>query len=371
MFFNQQLSALQEQQQQEQAAAAVLLRPPENTPQQQIVPAAPQTPARQIAGAEAQVLSPAQMFLRDTARRKLEEQEALRTVQNSAVQALREARSPLARPLPDLASGIEAEGEVDELELNPFEKVFSRAGIMYVQRGDKILKVVQPETEPERPASETGAKKKGKKSSAPLDYEPIIQTRRQKEEEQRKRDEQDVELWSVNLQTAQKDRLSQIESQIELLAVTVKEGMAAAKALSRKGAASRDSSQTRERNPSRGSKRSRGSENPSRGSERTRGSDRTRTESYKRGEVREGRYTSRERRDYSQNRTSAGENRSYSASRQNSERGRSFSTSGQRGRKQSRSPYRQQGNREVPPSPLREDPEEMIILDQEEGKGAS
>ncbi len=29
------------------------------------------------------------------------------------------------------------------------------------------------------------------------------------------------------------------------------------------------------------------------------------------------------------------------------------------------------GNREVPPSTLREDPEEMITLDQEEGKGAS
>ena len=148
---------------------------------------------------------------------------------------------------------------------------------------------------------------------------------------------QSIELHSVNLQAAQKDRLSKIEGQIELLTVTVKEGMAAAKALSRQGAASRDSSQTRERNPSRGS------ENPSRGSERTRGSDRTRTESYKRGEVPEDRYTSRERRDYSQNRTSAGESRSYSASRQNSERGRSFS-SGQGGREQSRSPYRQQGS---------------------------
>jgi hypothetical protein len=143
----------------------------------------------------------------------------------------------------------------------------------------RFLKVVQSETEPERPASETGAKKKGEKTSTPLGYEPIIQTRRQKEEEQRKRDEQDIELWSVNLQTAQNDRLSQIEGKIELLAVTVKEVMAAAKALSRKGAASRDSSQTRERNPSRGSERTRGSENPSRGS------DRTRTESYKRGEV--------------------------------------------------------------------------------------
>jgi hypothetical protein len=29
------------------------------------------------------------------------------------------------------------------------------------------------------------------------------------------------------------------------------------------------------------------------------------------------------------------------------------------------------GSREAPPSTLREDPEEMIILDQEEGKGAS
>jgi len=149
---------------------------------------------------------------------------------------------------------------------------------------------------------------------------------------------QSIELHSVNLQAAQKDRLSKIEGQIELLAVTVKEGMAAAKALSRNRTASRDSSQTREGNPSRGS------ENPSRGSERTRGSDRTRTESYKRGEVQEGKHTSRERRDYSQNRTSAGESRSYSLSRQNSERGRSFSTSGQRGREQSRSPYRQQGS---------------------------
>jgi hypothetical protein len=148
---------------------------------------------------------------------------------------------------------------------------------------------------------------------------------------------QPIELHSVNLQAAQKDRLSKIEGQIELLAVTVKEGMAAAKALSRQGAASRESSQTREGNPSRGS------ENPFRGSERTRGSDRTRTESYKRGEVREDRHTSRERRDYSQNRTSAGESRSYAASRQNSERGRSFS-SGLGGREQSRSPYRQQGS---------------------------
>jgi hypothetical protein len=29
------------------------------------------------------------------------------------------------------------------------------------------------------------------------------------------------------------------------------------------------------------------------------------------------------------------------------------------------------GSRAVPPSPLREDPKEMIVLDQEEGKGAS
>jgi hypothetical protein len=135
---------------------------------------------------------------------------------------------------------------------------------------------------------------------------------------------QSIELHSVNLQAAQNDRLSQIESQIELLAVTVKEGMAAAKSLSRKGA-SRENSQTRARNPSRES-------------------EKTRTESYKRGEVREDRYTSKERRDYSQNRNSAGESRNYSASRLHSEKGRSFSTSGQRGREQSRSPSRQQGN---------------------------
>jgi hypothetical protein len=120
---------------------------------------------------------------------------------------------------------------------------------------------------------------------------------------------QSIELHSVNLQAAQNDHLSQIESQIELLAVTVKEGMAAAKSLSRKGA-SRESSQTRARNPSR---------EP----------EKTRTESYKRGE--EDRYFSKERRD-------------YSASRLYSERGRSFSTSGQRGREQSRSPSRHQSN---------------------------
>jgi hypothetical protein len=102
---------------------------------------------------------------------------------------------------------------------------------------------------------------------------------------------QSIELHSVNLRAAQYDRLSQIESQIELLAVTVKEGMAAAKSLSRKGA-SRD---------------------PSRESEKTL------TESYKRGEIREDRYTSKERRD-------------YSASRLDSEKDRSFSTSGQRKR---------------------------------------
>jgi hypothetical protein len=78
------------------------------------------------------------MFLRDAARRNLEEQENLRTVTKSAVAALREAHSPAARPLPDYASGVEAEGEVDELEINPYEIVFSRAGIQYVQRGDKV-----------------------------------------------------------------------------------------------------------------------------------------------------------------------------------------------------------------------------------------
>jgi hypothetical protein len=201
-FFNQQLAALQQQQQ--QAAAALLLRPPENTPQQQVVPAAPQTPARPNAGAGAQILSPAQIFLRDAARRNLEEQETLQTVTKSAVAALREARSPAARPLPDYAAGVEAEGEIDELELTPYERVFSRGGVQYVQKGDKILRVVQSATEPERPASETGAtRKKGKKTSTPLGYEPIIQTRRQKEEEQRRKDEQDEELWSVNLQVSE------------------------------------------------------------------------------------------------------------------------------------------------------------------------
>ncbi len=126
---------------------------------------------------------------------------------------------------------------------------------------------------------------------------------------QQQEQSQPIELHSVNLQAAQNDRLSQIESQIELLAVTVKEGMAAAKSLSRKGA-SRESSQTRARNPSRES-------------------EKTRTESYKRGE--EDRYSYKERRD-------------YSASRLHSERGRSFSTSGQREREQSKSPSRHQSN---------------------------
>ncbi len=79
----------------------------------------------------------------------------------------------------------QAEGDIDELDIRDTEKVFSRAGIMYVQRGDKFFRVVQAGTEPERPASETGAKKKGRKTSAPLNYEPIIQTRRQKEEQAR------------------------------------------------------------------------------------------------------------------------------------------------------------------------------------------
>ncbi len=100
--------------------------------------------------------------LRDTARRNLEEQEALRAAQETAAQALREARSPPARPLPDLASGIQAEGEIDELEIRDTEKVFSRAGIMYVQRGDKFFKVVQARTEPERPASELVPRRKAR-----------------------------------------------------------------------------------------------------------------------------------------------------------------------------------------------------------------
>jgi hypothetical protein len=58
-----------------------------------------------------------------------------------------------------LAAGIQAEGDIDELDIRDTEKVFSRAGVMYVQRGDKFFRVVQAETEPERPASETGAKK--------------------------------------------------------------------------------------------------------------------------------------------------------------------------------------------------------------------
>jgi hypothetical protein len=95
-----------------------------------------------------------------------------------------------------------------------------------------------------------------------------------------------AQVQSLNIQAAHNDRLRKIENQIELLALTVKEEMAAAKSLSKRGAA-RESSQNRARNPS--------------------------------GET-------------------------YSANRQQTERSRSISTSGQRGREQSISPGRQKGN---------------------------
>jgi hypothetical protein len=58
-----------------------------------------------------------------------------------------------------------------------------------------------------------------------------------------------VELHSLQMHSPQTDRLSKIESQIELLAITVKEGLAAAKTLSTRGA-SKESSQPKPRTTS-------------------------------------------------------------------------------------------------------------------------
>jgi hypothetical protein len=263
------------------------------------------------------------------ARRNLQEQERLA--------AITQAENLENRTLPANLEEMQAEGEISELDLTANDRVFNRGGIPYVNINGQILKVTYALPEQGRPSSETGAiRKRGHGLPTPLAYNPIVQTRKQKEEEQRKREqERSVELHSLQMQSPKTDRLSQIESQIELLAITVKDGLAAVKTLSTRGA-SRESSQQRPRNTSGNAHK-------------------PRTESYNRGEVKDGRYSSKERRDFSQSRSHSKEesrvsrSSGYSVDRK-PQQGSSSSYSAQnRAREQSKSPHRQGGNTSYAP----------------------
>jgi hypothetical protein len=117
-----------------------------------------------------------------------------------------------------------------------------------------------------------------------------------------------LELHSINLQPSQNDRLSHLENTIELMANTLKESMAAVKALSKKGA-SRESFQPRTRHLSGEASRAK-------------------NESHERGESKHFSYS-----------------RNISAGRQQQERSRSTSyTAQERMREQSKSPGRQSGS---------------------------
>jgi hypothetical protein len=133
----------------------------------------------------------------------------------------------------------------------------------------------------------------------------------------------------MNLQPAQNDRISQLQNQIECLALTVQESMAAVKILAEKGA-DLDSPQPRAKTPS--------------------------SEAYRpRNESYQTRNLSRDytRQDSSGKSYYAGKqessNRNYSAGRQQQDRGRPYSSNRQGRRQQSKSPGRQDGNPALAP----------------------
>ncbi len=158
------------------------------------------------------------------------------------------------------------------------------------------------------------------------------------QQQQQQAIEQEAELWSMNLQPAQRsmnlqpaqnDRISQLQNQIECLALTVRESMAAVKILAEKGA-DLDSPQPRAKTPS--------------------------SEAYRpRNESYQTRNLSRDytRQDSSGKSYYAGKqessNRNYSASRQQQDRGRPYSSNRQGRRQQSKSPGRQDGNPALAP----------------------
>ena len=341
-FLNQQLAALHRQ---EQEAAAALIPRVHETPRQQIPEPVPQTPARPPQNVQnPPILSPIQTLIRERAKRNLGGTEETARPETAAAAELPLEQRPLPRNLDDIVPY----GDIDEKSLAINDRVFNRNGVPYVQKGGLTWRVILSEPEVERPASEIGTRSKTK-------------TRKQKEEEERSQTDQEAELWSMNLQPSQNDRMSQLENQIECLAMSVKESMAAVKSLAKKGAAM-DSTQPRAKTPSSDTYRPRGD------SSKRNEAYRPRTESYKRGEVRDNRYTSKERnessqtrnlsRDYARQDTSGkgyyasrqeSRNRSYSASRQQQDRGRSFSSSRQERREQSRSPGRQNRNSALVP----------------------
>ena len=340
-FLNQQLAALHRQ---EQEAAAALIPRVHETPRQQIVEPIAQTPARQQQNIQnPPILSPIQTLIRERAIERAKRnlggtEEAARPEETTAAELPLEQR-PLTRNLDDIVPY----GDIEEKKLAMNDRVFNKNGVPYVEKAGLFFRVILSEPETERPASEIGTRSKTK-------------TRKQKEDEDRRQTEQEAELWSMNLQPSQKDRMSQLENQIECLALTVQESMAAVKSLARQGAAMA-SSQPRAKTPSSEAYRPRNESN------KRSEAYRPRTESYKRGEVKDNRYSSRERNESSQTRNlsrdysrqdSSGKgyyasrqesrNRSYSASSQQQDRGRAYSSNRQGRREQSRSPGRQMGN---------------------------
>jgi len=134
----------------------------------------------------------------------------------------------------------------------------------------------------------------------------------------------EAELWSMNLQPAQDDRISQLQNQIECLALTVQESMAAVKILAEKGA-DLDSPQLRAKIPSSEAYMPRNESYQTRNLSR----DYTRQDSSGKSY-----YASRQE----------SSNRNYSAGRQQQDRGRPYSSNRQGRREQSKSPGRQDGN---------------------------
>ena len=139
----------------------------------------------------------------------------------------------------------------------------------------------------------------------------------------------EAELWSMNLQPAQDDRISQLQNQIECLALTVQESMAAVKILAEKGA-DLDSPQLRAKIPSSEAYMPRNESYQTRNLSR----DYTRQDSSGKSY-----YASRQE----------SSNRNYSAGRQQQDRGRPYSSNRQGRREQSKSPGRQDGNTALAP----------------------
>ena len=245
----------------------------------------------------------------------------------AAAQAVQTVFSPEDRQLPAFSGQITAVGDITDRDLTMSEagKVFLRDGTMYINRGGSILRVIPGLGLGQSSAGSTptqAKRKRGQGLPQPLGFDPIIQTRQQQQSGGRRTADQTPELHSLDLQPAWQNKVEQMESNIELLAVTVRESMEAVKALARSAANQQRTSGSSGQRPLTPLGHQSGQ----------------RSESYKRGEIRDGRYHSRERNE--PGKISSSYNRQSSSRTQSQERGRSFSTSSQSRRSQSQSPGR-------------------------------